>query len=186
MRVDRLTTPAAWLTLAEAKAHVRVDITDDDTYITSLITAATDRAETYLVRALMPRDLALVLDAFPADIIDVPRPPFISLTHIKYTDTAGTLQTLASSSYTVSIPSGPQASRARIAPVTTWPTTKGAMDAVTVTFRAGYTDAASVPMPIKQGVLMVLAALYEHRGDDPERADLTAAYHLLDPFKVYR
>lgn len=184
MRVDRLTEPAALLTLAETKAHLRVDGTTEDTQITALIASATQRVEAYLGRSLMSRNLSLVLDAFPEGTIAIPLPPCISLTDVKYIDTAGTQQTLAASAYILSVPSGPKAQRARIAPVTTWPATKAVMDAVKITYAAGY---STVPDVIKEGVLLIVGALYNHRGDETteDAADLSAAYHLLEPWKVF-
>ena len=43
----KLITPATELavSLADTKAHLRVDVADDDTLITALITAATELAE---------------------------------------------------------------------------------------------------------------------------------------------
>lgn len=172
MRIDRLTEPAALLMTAAGKDHLRYELTDEDAYIDSLIAAATQRAEVYLARALVARDLKLVLDAFPGgadDTIELPHPPCISITSLKYLDSAGALQTLPASSYTTSIPSAPQASRARIAPVTEWPTTQSdTMDTVRVEFKAGYSSSATVPAAIKQAILLIVAALFEHRGDDEE------------------
>lgn len=50
----------------EAKAHLRVDITDDDTYIGALITAARQEAEAYLRRALVTQKWQMTLDQFPS------------------------------------------------------------------------------------------------------------------------
>lgn len=185
MRVDRLSEPAALITVDTALSHLRRSDGDSEGwYIESLIGAATARAEAYLFRPLMPRALALVLDAFPEGTIELPQPPCISVTSVQYLDAGGTLQTLPPSDYIVSLPTGPKALRARVAPVTSWPTTKAVMDAVTITYTAGY---STIPTVITQAVLMLIAALDLHRGDDTtdESPDLRAVYHLLEPFKVF-
>jgi uncharacterized phiE125 gp8 family phage protein len=54
------------ITLNEAKAHLRVFGTDDDGYITSLIAAARQSAESLTDRALLPQTWELALDEFPS------------------------------------------------------------------------------------------------------------------------
>jgi hypothetical protein len=53
------------VTLAEAKLHLRVDFTDDDTLITMLIGAARVAAENICRRAFVTQKWDLYLDAFP-------------------------------------------------------------------------------------------------------------------------
>lgn len=157
------------VTLAEAKAQLKVDASADDALITSLITAARQQAEETGAfgfshgRALVTQTLALFLDGFPdADgAIEVPRPPLASVTSITYVDTAGTTQTLASSDYTVDAKSKP----GRVAPAfgKSWPATRDVINAVTVTFDAGYGTAAAVPESIKREIKALLVHLYERR-----------------------
>ena len=59
------------VTLAEAKLHLRVDIADDDTLITSLIAAARQQAENITRRALCTQSWVLVLDSFPSPSANV-------------------------------------------------------------------------------------------------------------------
>src|SRR5574343_985939 len=92
------TTP---VTLAEAKLHCRVDGTDEDALITSLITAATETAEQQLAgRVLMQQTWELTLDAFPG-VFELTRVPVQSITSLKYYDTAGVQQTMAGADYTL-------------------------------------------------------------------------------------
>ena len=61
----RATEPASNpVTLAEAKLHLRIDNTDDDTLIASLITAATRWAEDYCDRTFCNTQLTMRLDSF--------------------------------------------------------------------------------------------------------------------------
>ena len=50
------------VTLAEAKLHLRVDSTDEDTLITALITAATEMCEQKTGRAIMQQTWDVTLD----------------------------------------------------------------------------------------------------------------------------
>jgi hypothetical protein len=53
------------VSLAEAKAHLRVDVSDDDALITALIIAARQHAETITRRALVTQSWKGVFDQFP-------------------------------------------------------------------------------------------------------------------------
>ncbi|MEM6847594.1 MAG: head-tail connector protein, partial [Pseudomonadota bacterium] len=91
------------LTLAEAKDHLRVAHSDEDTLITRLIETATqhvDGLDGILGRACITQTWTLTLDAFPSVII-LPLPPCQSVAAITYIDTNGASQTLAVSRYQV-------------------------------------------------------------------------------------
>ena len=65
------------ITRAEAKAFAKVDVTDDDSLIDALITAARQLVETEQNRQLMPATYELTLDEFPSSSncpIELPRP----------------------------------------------------------------------------------------------------------------
>ena len=61
------------ITTEEAKTHLRVDISDDDTYIDSLVKVAREYCENYTRKALAQKTLELILDKFPCkDYIELP------------------------------------------------------------------------------------------------------------------
>ena len=60
-----------------------------------------------------------------------------------------------------------------------------AIDAVAVEFTAGYGDAGAVPQPIKQAILMTIADLCSHRGDDAALVG-PQAQALLAPYRIFR
>jgi hypothetical protein len=53
-----------------------------------------------------------------------------------------------------------------------------------VTFVAGYGDAAAVPAPIRQALLLMIGELYADRGDGESHGLSPAADRLLAPYKV--
>lgn len=152
------------VTLTEAKSHLRVTVSDEDAYITSLVSAARGIAESFLNRALLDQTWDWQLAGFRPSL-EVPHAPLQSVTYIKYIDGNGTLQTLATSEYAVVdvlSTSGP----GRIVPAygKSWPAVRGLPNDVTVRFLAGYGAATSaVPDPIKWAVLLILAELYARR-----------------------
>lgn len=155
---DAATEP---VTLVEAKAHLRVTGIDDDTLIGTLITTARQFVENFTNRALITQTWEWRLDRFYPWTLIVPMAPLASVTSIQYVDGNGDTQTLALTEYTVDAKSDP----ARITPAygKSWPATRYHINAVTITFTAGYGTASAVPSPIKQALLLVLAEMYERR-----------------------
>lgn len=161
------------VTVAEVKANSRVDITDDDTLFTTLISAARDFFEKRTRRTTTERTVTMKMDEFPlgGEII-LRRPPIQSVTSITYVDADGVSQTWSSSEYQVTL--GGDMDHARIEPAYgyAWPTPRVQPAAVTVTYVAGYeadesgspTDyAANVPESIKACLKVLVAHWYDNR-----------------------
>ena len=163
MALKLITAPSTYpVTLAEAKLHCRVDIADDDTLITALITAATEMAEQKTGRAIMAQTLELTLDAFPY-AFELTRVPVQSVTSVKYYDTTGAQQTLSNTLY--ALDAADDFGFAHISPVYAgvWPNTRDQINAVAVRYVAGYADAASVPQSIKNWILLMVSTMYANR-----------------------
>jgi uncharacterized phiE125 gp8 family phage protein len=165
----KLVTPPAVepVTLAEAKTHLRLDTAVDDSYVSALITAARERVELFLRRALITQVFEFTVDDFPAydRAIDLPRPPLRSVEWIKYVDTSGVLQTVAPDTYTVDASSN-EIGRVALAWNRSWPFTRYTINAVTVRFTAGYgEEPGDVPQAIRHAILIETANLYENRED---------------------
>lgn len=191
MTVATVVPPAQdLLTLVQAKAHLRLG-DDADQWLADQIRAVSrhlDGWEGILGKALTQQTLALYLDRFPHQHagnahlgnpqhrhhhrhheIRLPCPPLISVTAITYVDAAGTTQTLDPAAYQVDAVGTP----ARILPAygTTWPAARHQLNAVCVTFIAGYAPAAgsptdfvaNVPPPIVAAAKLLLGHLYENR-----------------------
>jgi uncharacterized phiE125 gp8 family phage protein len=184
----RLITPPATepVSLAEAKAHLRVTGSDEDALITALIIAAREAAEHETGRALITQTWEKTLDMFP-EAIELPNPPVQSVTSIKFLDENGDEQTLSSSSYTLD-----NASDSRPAWVTpvygrTWPDTYAEVNAVKVRYVAGWANAAAVPQSIKQWILLNIGHWFENREStsDMKREPLPFIGGLLDRYRIW-
>lgn len=135
------------ISLTAAKLHLRVDHAVDDVLIADLIKSARDFVEDFTARRLIVRTEELTIDAFPANLIEsieLPSAPLVSVSSVKYYDTAGVEQTLATSVYTVDAKSEP--GRIYLAYNQWWPATQDIPNAVRIAYLAGYvsTFAAAV------------------------------------------
>lgn len=192
MALKLITAPTTYpVTLAEAKAHLRVDSTDEDTLITAMITAATETAEQITGRAIMTQTWELTLDGFPSEF-ELTRVPVASVTSVKYLDMDGVQQTLSNALYLVR--TADDFGFAKVAPAynTEWPLAQDSFDSVAVRFVAGYANAAAVPESIKAWVKLTVSAMYENREAEAysSRAVSTTVKMsfvdgLLDRYKVW-
>lgn len=184
----RLTVPPATepISLAEAKAHLRVTSSTEDTLIGVLISAARQTAENELRRALISQTWEKTLDAFPS-AIELPYPPIIAITTIVYVDELGATLTLSAPSYQLDNKTEP----GWVMPAYgyDWPATRAVANAVTVTYTAGYGAAAAVPAAIKQWMLLMIGQYYENREGSVPGVTMTPLPFiagLLDPYRVMK
>lgn len=177
------------VSLTEAKLHLRVDGTEDDALITTLIVAARRQAEHELGRVLITQTWQLTLDEFPAADIQLPMPSVLSIVDVKYLDPDGNEQTVAPADYALDAATTP--GWVLLASGASWPSTYAGANAVRVRFTAGYGPAAAdVPANVVAWIKLQIGALYKHReafaagvtvAELPNR--FTAA--LLDSERVY-
>lgn len=136
--------------------------------IRSYIIAATQMCEDDTQRALMPQTWALVLSGFPSGgEIHVPRPPFIEVTSLAYSDTADADDELAVSPAEFQVTAGGSDTKAIIRAVSgeTFPSTYTRPDAVTLTYRAGFTDTNDpVFQMLRAGIIRVATEMSQIRG----------------------
>jgi uncharacterized phiE125 gp8 family phage protein len=151
---------------SEAKTHLRVTGSDDDTYIDTLVKAARRNVENHLRRALITQTRALRLDGFPCEeYIELPYGPVQSVSSVAYLDADGTTQTWSSANYRVDIYSVPP--RISLAYGISWPTTRGVSHSLTVTYICGYGAAGSaVPAEIVHAIKLIVGHLYENREEN--------------------
>ncbi len=155
------TAATSILTLAEVKTHLRVDHSNEDTHITRLRDAAVVWCQEFTRRQFINATKTLVMDGFPA-VIYPPVSSLVSVTTVSYEAPDNTTTTLSSSGYDVDITREP--GRIVTAFGESWPATRAEINAVTVTYVAGYgASTDDTPDAIKTAVLMLIAHLYENR-----------------------
>ena len=159
------------VTLTEAKNYLRVDYSEDDDLIESLITTARVRLEQYAGVAMTERTLQVV--AYVDNFIELPYVPigtvltvevFAGNDWVELTENMGYY--LVGSTYVKTFMTSYLSSEFRF------------------TYTCGY---ASTPQIMKTALLKMVSDLYEYRESSVEAtrpsANLMTAYELIRPFK---
>lgn len=151
--LTRVTPPTVEpVTLSEAKAHCRVDATEDDAYLATLIRAAREWVEAYLDRTLVRTQWEVRMDDVFVGAVELPRPPMASGS-VSVT-VGGTA--LTENQYSVDYDTAP----GLVEPVGTVPSAEG----ITIRWWAGYGESGfEVPAAIRHAMLMLVCHWYDNR-----------------------
>lgn len=183
---DAATEP---ITTAEAKAHLRVDTADDDTYIDTCIKSARLWVERTRGMGLITQTWDGSLDAFPSGAIVIPKYPLVSVTSVTYyDDDLSTSTVFSDTKYQVDKAKRPP--RIVLKSSESWPGDSLRLSSgVVVRFVAGYGAASAVPADIKHAIKLLVGQMYAHR--EPEVTGTIVARlgftldALLAPFGLY-
>jgi uncharacterized phiE125 gp8 family phage protein len=177
------------VTVADAKAHMRIDGTDEDILIASLLLTSRLHIETALSLALITQSWTLRLDRWPQTRhVELPMTPLQSVDAVRVKDAIGGFHLIAPAGYLVDIASRP----ARLIWNGIVPPEPGiAADGIEIDVTAGFgPDALSVPAPLKHAILMLTAHWYEHRNPGEIGANGArvpeAVSSLINPFRTIR
>jgi len=161
------------ITLDEARRQAKIVGEESDTILRSYIVSAREEAEAKMRRALFTQTWRYDVHEFD-EVMPLPMAaPLQSVTHVKYYDANGTLQTLSASYYEVDTLATP--GRIVRAPDVSWPALQAdrRTGRVQITYVAGWATVASIPEKIKQGIRMYVTYLDADR--DGMDAQATAA-----------
>ncbi|CAM5401939.1 Phage gp6-like head-tail connector protein OS=Afipia felis OX=1035 GN=NCTC12722_02678 PE=4 SV=1 [Afipia felis] len=164
----RVTPPAIMpVSLAEAKAHLRVDFSEDDALINGLIAAATEHLDGWagvLGRALVEQTWRQDFDAFDR-CFGLPVGPVLSIEGIDWKDGTGDKYTIDADSYFRVTDSGGR-EFVKFVDGFEYPSGLAMSEAVTVTYKAGYATVdgkTTVPAPLKVAILLLVGNWYANR-----------------------
>jgi uncharacterized phiE125 gp8 family phage protein len=151
------------LTLAEAKAWLRVDGDAEDGLLATLIAAARIHLESTTGTALLAQSWRVVLDCWPADrVVRLPVAPLRSLTAIRAYDAEGEAHIVPLAQFQAETAVAP----ARLL----LPATIDGMPALRerlgleIDYKAGCAEnAADVPQDLRQALLVLVAHWFENR-----------------------
>lgn len=163
MTLVRVTAPVASpVSLADAKAHLRVDGSAEDAYIQSLIDAAVSMVDGdgLLGRAMVTQTWAKWVSQNPG-VVRLSMGPFIALTDVSYYDTDNVLQAATLTDFDVRVDGDFVNVRPKKDKV--WPGAYIRDDAIKLTFTAGFGAASDVPVDIIHAIKLMVAHWHQHR-----------------------
>lgn len=176
------------ISLAEVKTHLRIDHSAEDLYLGGLILTSRLQIEAALGLALMTQSWRLTIRRWPGiETYPLPMRPVTAITALHAVREDGTLEPLPLSA--ASLDAGPPPAIVR--PPAGWPVPAGPFRSIAIDFTAGYgATATSVPSPIRQALLLLVAHWYERR-DPYETAETSAGIpsavsDLLLPYRSPR
>lgn len=175
------TTP---ITLAEVKAQLRVEHTDDDALLTRLINVAVAYTDVRgaLGQAMITQKWGQWVDSTPPQAVSLILGPVTGVTAIKYYDLDGALQTDTLSNYQVI---GTEFATT-VGPKTgfSWPVAQDRSDAIRIEYEIGYGAATTdVPETIRHALMLLIGHWYDNRENSQmdELANIPFGYeHLLN------
>jgi uncharacterized phiE125 gp8 family phage protein len=183
-----LTLPPAAepVSLAEAKAHLRITHNDEDALLGALIASARRIAEARTGLCFLAQGWTLFRDDWPEDgMIEIPLSPVMAVEELAVFGEDDEKAVIESSHYVVDLASRP--SRLMLRGSRQWQRPGRRLNGIAVKLQAGFgPDAQSVPQPLRQAVLLVVAHLYAHRGDVQMPGLPASAEALLTLFREVR
>jgi uncharacterized phiE125 gp8 family phage protein len=169
-------------TLAEVKSYLKIDDSNEDTMLSTLIKGARMVAESYLNQGLITQTVTEKLDRLDNPTIYLSVSPVLAVSSFQYANSENTTATFAATDYVVDTFSKP--ARLNLGYGKTWPTLYGNINDVTITYTVGYgTESSAVPFQIRQAILLMVADTYENRQDYVRKLP-TASQYLLDQYRV--
>jgi uncharacterized phiE125 gp8 family phage protein len=176
------------ISLAEAKAHLRLDEDDEDALVAALIVAARTFVERSLGLALVTQGWSYFLDFWPSSTcVTLPISPVQVVGAVTLHDAQGGATTLDAEDYAVDVLSAPARLVLKGAAPAVVPR---ALNAFEIAFTAGFGDEGSdVPAPIRHAVNLLVAHWFERRepvvlGAGAQEVPMTVAGLLLPYRKV--
>lgn len=151
------------VSLAEAKAHLRIDESAEDAYLTAAIVSARVHVEALTRRLLIEQEWRVYLDAWPRKrIVTLTPAPLISVDTVTVYDADGEPVVVDPESYVADTAACP----GRLIVLSPVPAAVGrAVNGIEIDLTAGYgPSSVSVPGPLRQAIMMLVAHWYEHRG----------------------
>lgn len=183
------------VSVAEARLHSRITQTDEDSLVAIWISAARRYCEQYLQRALCPHIYRADLPGW-FDFIDLPYKPIAEIRSVNYYDTSSPsvltalFDSTSSPLVTTEVFDVIQGNIVRNTGQT-FPDVYPRLDAVQITYQAGYGSSpiTAIPQSIKQAMLLLIGDCAVNREAVISGTIVTenkAVERLLNPERVYR
>ncbi len=151
------------VTLAQTKEFLRVDDSNEDSFISSLIVAARIHVETITSRALISQSWRVVRDCWPSDrIVNLPIGPLLSLSAITTYDEEGNANGLPLAQFQPETNIAP--ARIFLPKTISGQVVMRERAAIEIDYVAGFgVSESDVPADLKQAIFTLIAYWFEHR-----------------------
>ena len=171
------------VTLAEAKAFLRVDDGAEDALVATLITAARLHIEATTCKALVGQSWRVVLDGWPEEgAVRLPVSPLLSVTAVTAYDEAGGAHAIGLAQFQTEV----LPARLLLPPTVEGMPVLRQRQGLEIDYAAGYGSAASdVPADLRQALLVLVGAWFEHR-DSASEAIPAGFDRLVAPYRRVR
>lgn len=174
-----LSIPIEIVSLAEAKSHLRVANTSEDTLIASYLLASIDWAEGFCHRSFTGDTFTLTSPSFD---FDLENPPVASIVSVEY-------KAYGTDTYTAISDTNYNLNTNSIKPCVefiedyVFPRLAVINDAVKVVYVSGY-DSDTLPQLVKIAILLKCSSFYDKRIEENKRFT-TSAESLLMKYKIF-
>lgn len=166
------------VTLAELKAHLRIDQTDEDTLLLALIRVARTHLEAATATALMPQGFRLVLDDWSDGyVISLVKTPVQSIDSVRIYNIDGDPNPVDLTGMLLDAMARPARLILKHRPPVCQP-----INGIEIDFTAGFGAVLEIPPELVRAILMHAAHLYEFRGAvslDMQPAAVPSGYDRL-------
>lgn len=173
------------VTLADLKAHLRIDQSDEDGTLEGLIRVARAHLEAVTCAVLMPQGFRLLLDDWPdSDVIHLTKSPVQSIEAVTVYDGDGVARAVSLAGLLLDAAARP----ARLV-LKQRPTAGQPINGIEIDFAAGFPAVTDIPPELIRAVLLHAAHLHEFRGAvslDMQPAAVPAGYSRLIAPWAYR
>lgn len=172
------------VSLADAKTWLRIEGNAEDELISGLVTAGRLMLEAATRTLFVVQSWRIACDAWPEDgLLNIPIAPFRSLDAFRTFDAANVPTNVPASAY--ELDSAPNAARIRLlAPL---PAPVRCLSGIALDVTVGFGPLATdVPEPLRQAIRMMVARLYENRGDIESDPMPAAIASLIAPYRRAR
>ena len=176
------------VSLAEAKAYLRIDHADEDALIQSLLLAARMHLERVTGLAFLSQQWSLWLDHWPGPEVTIPLFPLAAVVAVKIYPATGAAAVADPATYVTDTARRPP----RLVRVgATWPEPQRVANGIEIVFTAGFgANAADLPAPLAKAILLLAADWYETRGPlaigDPAESLPRPVAGLIAPYRTRR
>ncbi len=179
-----LTSPPAAepVSLAEAKAHLRVTHGDDDAYIGTLLRTARQSVEAQTGLGLVSQGWSVFLDDWPDNgVIELPLAPVLEVIDIKVHGDDDVAAVIDPSHYYEDRVSRP--ARLILRGSRSWARPGRVANGIEILLTIGF---ATVPEPLREAILQLLGHWYERRGDEAADSRPLHIAQLIQPYREMR